>query len=289
MYREDYDVIPYPPRYREYYERDLGRYGERDRHSRGYSPTQLDDHYYRGLDRGGTTRREDPFPPPIRSGRGRDLAKGAYVQGSVTLAPPPPFQSAVLAREKPTSCNTVFVGTIPEGTTEKHLYDIFCECGPIQDVRIARNKTYGHVEFRHEGSVDKAIQLNRYTVYIVTPSGEEYSAAIQVDYAQSRELSDAKRRMKSGDLLPFNAANAQIISSDLRNDDTFEYAARNLIQWIEKGNCTSTTAGTFFGLMSSVNNHGFKLEKEMKARDRDEEEFYMKKRSQLQQLVVQCK
>lgn len=287
MYREDYDGLPYPSRYRDYYEREIGRYGERERHSRGYSPP-LDDPYYRGGP-GGSGRRDDPFirPGPIRE-RTRDLAKGAYVQGLVTIAPPPPFQSTAPTREKPSNCNTVFVGTLPEGATEKHLYDIFCECGPIQDVRMARNKTYGHVEFKYESSVDKAIQLNKCTVYVTSTNGDEFSSNIQVDYAQSRELSDAKRRMKSGDILPFNAANAQIVSTDLRNDDTFEYAARNLIQWMEKGNCTSTTAGTFFGLISSVNNHCFKLEKEMKAKDRDEEEFYMKKRSQLQQLVVQC-
>lgn len=294
-YRDDYD-LPHPSltaRYREYYERE--RYDERDAvvaraAYRSYSPP-LDDPYYRA-----SSRRvvDDPLlpRPSARSSRtersSRDI-KGAYVQGSVTLAPPPIFTNKTPTRERPANCNTVFVGTLPEGTTEKHLYDIFCECGPIQDVRIARNKTFGHVEFKYESAIDKAIQLNRFTVVVTTPSGDEHSASIQVDFAQSRELSDAKRRMKTGDMLPFNAANAAIIAADLRNEDTFEFSAKNLVQWMEKGSCTAATAGTFFSLLSSVNIHSFKLEKDVKAKDREEEEFLIKKRKYLDQLLGQCK
>ena len=283
MYRNDYDYrSEYDhERYRDYYERE--RYGpERERHlslRAGLygSPPPLDDHYYR------RSRNEPLLPHPTR-------AKDRYRtdEPSVILTPPSLSQVKPPLRERPPKCNTVFVGTLPEGTNENHLYEIFYDCGPIQDVRIARNKTFGHVEFKHESSVDKAILLNGYIVRVRSSSGDSVSS-IQVDFAQSKELSDAKRRMKSGELLVFNATNAQIISTDLRNEDTFEFAAKNLIQWMEKGSCSTTTANTFFGLLSSVNTHCFKVEKDVKIKDREEEEFLQKKADQLQDLLLQCK
>ena len=286
MYRDDYDYDPPPPsRYRDYlYERE--RYDERDRPLRSSYGSPLDDPYYRG-------RRPDdmlPLPRPKEPllGRFRMEDTNSYVQGSVTITPPPLFQSKPPLRDKPPKCNTVFVGTLPESITEKHLYDIFCECGSIQDIRISRSRTFGHVEFKYESAVDKAIQFNGFTITINGLNGEETSS-IQVDYAQSRESSDAKRRMKSGEFLVFNAPNAHIISSDLRNDDTFEFASKNLIQWMEKGSCSPTTANTFFGLLSTVNTHCHKLEKDLRSKEDEHEKFLKKKIDQLQDLLIQCK
>lgn len=277
-FRDEYEY----DRYRDYYERD--RYGERERplglRSGAYSPP-LDDHYYR------RSRNEPLLPPPTRS-KDRYRSEELYPGSSVMITPPPVSQMKPPMRERPPKCNTVFVGTLPEGAMEKHLYDIFCECGPIQDVRIARNKTFGHVEFKYESSVDKAILLSGYMVRIRTSSGDSVSS-IQVDFAQSKELSDAKRRMKSGEFLVFNAPNAQIISTDLRNEDTFEFAAKNLVQWMEKGSCSATTANTFFGLLSSVNTHCHKLEKDTKMKEKEEEEFFQGKADGLQDLLLQCK
>ena len=280
MYRDEYDL---PPRYsREYYERD--RYEERDRPLRsGYPPAILDDPYY---------RMRDELLPPLHSKDmlsrfGPNIDPEAYPRGSVLLIMPPPFSKKPPLCDKPSRCNTVFVGSLPENTTETHLYDAFCDCGPIMDVRVARSRRFGHVEFKHESSVDKAIQLNN-AILRVGPDANE-SSKIQVDFAQSKEASDAKRRMKTGESLAFNAPNAQIISTDLRGDDTFEFACKNLVLWMEKGSCSTTTANTFFGLISNINNHCHKLVKEIKLREEECQDLIQAKKLQLEKLLQQCK
>ena len=275
MYRDEYD-LPGPARYpREYYERE--RYEERLPPPRGSYPLLDDPPYYRMRD-------ETP-----RSKETRFLGteyEGGLVQGSVLLVPPQFYPAKGPSREKPQKCNTVFVGSIPEGTTEKHLYDAFCECGNIQDVRVARSRGFGHVEFKTDAAVDKAILLNGYTLRI-GPSSKEASK-IQVDYAQSREASDAKRRMKAGEMLVFNAPNAHIISSDLRNEESFEFAAKNLISWIEKGSCSSTTANTFFGLLSSINTHCHKISKEAKSKEEECLSLITKAKEEIEKLLKDC-
>ncbi len=275
MYRDDYD-LPLP-RYssRDYYSaRDRFEYDERPPPRRGYG--LLDDPDYC----------RDVLSPPLgkdRFGLNPAESVSGFAQGSVFLIPGRPKGPS---REKPSRCNTVFVGSLPDGTSDKHLYDAFCECGTVQDVRIARSRGFGHVEFKHDSSIDKAISLNGYTLRIGPSRGE--ASEIQVDYAQSREASDAKRRMKTGELLVFNAPNAHTISSDLRNEDTFDFATNNLISWIDKGNCSSTTANTFFGLLSSVNSHCHKLTKEVKAKDEECQVQIAKIKETMGDLVRDC-
>lgn len=281
-YRDDYDLPPsrYP---RDYYPRD--RYDDRPPLSRsGYS--LLDDPpHYRDLV-------ASPPPPklrmkdPIRGavGFGSDMEPSGYVQGCVFIIPGRPKPPT---REKPQKCNTVFVGSLPEGTSDKHLYDTFKEFGPIQDVRVARTRGFGHVEFKNETSVDKAILFNGYSIRI-GPDREDVSE-IHVDYAQSREASDAKRRLKTGEMLVFNAPNAHTVSSDLRSEATFEFAAKNLVSWFEKGNCSSTTANTFFGLLSSINTHCHKLTKDIKGKEEDIQAQIAKYKEDLEELYKYCK
>ena len=276
MYRDEYD-IDLPPRYpRDYYSRD--RYDERPPPRGGY-PLLDDPPYYR----------DTVTPPPSRLGPGKEsrfgieLESDGYAQGSVYLAERPPKTKP---RDKPSKCNTVFVGTLPQGATDKHLYDAFCEFGNIVDVRVARNRGFGHVEFKNESSIDKAILLNGYILRI---GPDQHDASeIQVDYAQSREASDAKRRLKTGEMLVFNAPNAHSVSSDLRNEEMFNFAARNLVSWIEKGNCSSATANTFFGLLSSVNTHCHKLNKEAKSKDEELQTHIAEMKESLENLIEDC-
>lgn len=291
--RDDYDLPP-PSRYsRDYFDdppasRLSTRYDDRDRLSSRYGPPSvLDDPFY---------LRDEPLLPrpkePLSASSrfGFDVEPGAYVQGSVMIIPPPPFASKPPRREKPTKCDTIFVGSLPENMTEKNLYDAFVECGPIQDVRIARGRHFGHVEFRHESSIDKAIDLAGYTIRIGPSGTSADEGKLHIDYAQSRAESDAKRRMKSGDPLLFNAPNAAIISSDLRQEETFDFARKNLVHWLEeRGNCTPSTANTFFGLLSSVNTHCHKLSKNVKALEDDLQEYIKKKNRNLSHLLAQCK
>lgn len=266
-----------------------------DRYGRDYYPRdRYDDRPPPPLARGGYSLLDDPplhfrdlSPPPKLRMKDplRDLeGTGGYLQGSVYIIP---GRSKAPTREKPTKCNTVFVGSLPESISERHLYDTFKEFGPIQDVRVARSRGFGHVEFKNESSVDKAILFNGYSIRI-GPDREDV-AEIHVDYAQSREASDAKRRMKSGEMLAFNAPNAQTVSSDLRNEDTFEFAAKNLVMWFEKGNCSSATANTFFGLLSSINSHCHKLTKDIKSKEEDCQAQIARYKEGLEDLYRYCK
>ncbi len=285
MYRDDYR-----DEYRDEYDMDLpsryprGDYGSRDRYDdrppprSGYGPLLDDPPYYR-----------DVITPPSRLGSkesrfGVELEAGGYAQGSVYLVKRLPKTKL---RDKPAKCNTVFVGTLPQGTTEKHLYDAFCEFGSIVDVRVARSRGFGHIEFKNESSVDEAIKLNGYILRI-GPHPRDASD-IQVDYAQSREASDAKRRIQTGDMLVFNAQNAHLVSSDLRSEELFSFAAKNLVSWIEKGNCSSATANTFFGLLSSVNTHCHKLNKEAKSKEEECQTHIVKMKEGLKNLLGDCK
>ena len=291
--RDDYDLPP--PRYsRDYFDepppsRLSTRYDDRDRLSSRYAPPSvLDDPYY--------LREEPLLPRPkeaalgMTSRFGLDAEPGAYVQGSVMIIPPPPFSAKPSRREKPVKCDTVFVGSLPESMTEKNLYDLFSECGPIQDVRIARGRHFGHVEFKYDTAVEKAIELAGYTIRIGSSGTSADEGKLHIDYAQSRAESDAKRRMKSGEPLTFSAPNAATVSSDLRQEETFDFASKNLVYWMEeRGNCTTSTANTFFGLLSSVNSHCHKITKNIRAAEDELQEEVKRKNKTLSRLLAQCK
>ena len=67
---------------------------------------------------------------------------------------PPPT-----TRERPPGCRTIFVGGLPENTTEELLTEIFENCGRICSIRMSK-KNFAHIRFELEESVDRAIYIS---------------------------------------------------------------------------------------------------------------------------------
>ena len=246
-------------------------------------PSLLDDPYYRRLDDLEArllSRSREPLPV--------DVEPGALVHGSVVIIPPSPFEPKPKKREKPANCDTVFVGSLPDNTTEKHLYDIFAKCGKISDVRISRGRNFGHVQFSNPDSVDQAIELSNCRIRVGPTNTSVDVGKIHVDYAQPKGDAELQRRIQENEMLAFNVHNASTVSADLHRDDAFAYAAKNVVHWIEKGSCTQTTSNTFFGLISSINAHSRKLSKYIKTKDEEAAEFAEKRRKYFESMEKDC-
>lgn len=67
---------------------------------------------------------------------------------------PPPS-----TRERPPGCKTVFVGGLPENTTEEVIREVFDQCGEIVAIRKSK-KNFCHIRFSEEFMVDKAVYLS---------------------------------------------------------------------------------------------------------------------------------
>ena len=255
-------------------------------------PSILDDPFYRrfdDLEARILSRAREPLPPPLPPPLSVHDEPGALVHGSVIIIPFSPFEHRPKRREKPPNCNTVFVGSLPEKATEKHLFDIFMKCGKIIDVRVSRGRNFGHVQFQNEESIEKAMDLSGCIIRIGPSNLPGDSAKIHVDYAHSKGEAELQRRIQEGELLSFNHVNASTVSSDLHREEAFGYAAKNVIHWLERGHCTQSTANTFFGLISSTNTHCRKMIKHIKAKDEELAEVMQKRREYFQTLQKECK
>ena len=315
MYRDDYrdrrddlsrdlDSAHYLPPPRDLYyeervrERSYSDYDDLDR--KRYSLT-LDDPYYRH-------RLDDLDPPPRRSRMShsdslpplpplpsmgteeptQDHTTGVIVCGSVILVPPSPFEKRPNLRVRPSGCRTVFVGSLPDNANSKHLQEVFSKCGKVSDVRVAKGRNFGHVQFEREEEVEKALKLSGCRIRVGPATSYADSGKIHVDYAQPRDNDINKKVVKTSEL-PYNGTNAGLVSSDLHDEDTFFSAATNIKTWIEKGNCNPNTTTSFFGLISSCNTHSRKLLKKMRDLGREDEDFASIRKKKYEHLVKECK
>lgn len=246
------------------YERELSSY-------RSYPPP-LDDPYYRHYDE--LESRMRSYPPlssrdPLRSTLmpPSEDELGGYVFGSVTLVPPSPFEEKPKRSAKPPGCNTVFVGSLPDNMTEKHIMELFSECGRIVDVRIPRGKRYAHVEFVKEESVDKAIELSSCTVRIGPAAMPGNVGKLYVDFAHHRGEGDVYKKIQEGEMMMFNNRSVTALNNNLHYDEAFGFAAKNVIHWFEKGHCDTTTANVFYGLLNNIHTHCRKMAKNVKTKE----------------------
>eukprot|EP00731_Ephydatia_muelleri_P030142 Em0021g665a len=236
-----------------------------------------DDPYYR--------RTEVPLPQTIHSPL--DVEPGFAPYGSVMLCLPSSFEPRPKKREKPPNCDTVFVGSLPDNMQEKHLQDLFMDCGRIAGVRLSRGRNFGHVQFASVEAVDKAVEMSGARVKIGSAPGD--TGKIYVDYAHPKGESEGQKKLQDGELMSFNAQNATLVSSDLHRDDSFANAAKNVIHWLERGNCNQATSNTFFGLVTTIHSHARKLGKSMKTRQEEFEEEVKKKKVYMESLAKECR
>ncbi|KAK7922008.1 hypothetical protein WMY93_008910 [Mugilogobius chulae] len=78
---------------------------------------------------------------------------------SCTLFPPNPNLPPPATRERPPGCKTVFVGGLPENSTEQTIEEVFGPCGAIIAIRKSK-KNFCHIRFAEEFTVDKALFLS---------------------------------------------------------------------------------------------------------------------------------
>ena len=113
--------------------------------------------------------------------------KEPIVRGQCLLLPPPagglPDASS---RPRPEYCKTVFVGHLPRNTTRQSLYDIFDHCGKIVGVRLNPRSNFAHIQFDREEAVDRAMELNNYSIKVDLSGDLGSMGKIIVDYAASR-------------------------------------------------------------------------------------------------------
>ena len=186
--------------------------------------------------------------------------------GSVTLFPPSPFDEKPKRNVKPPGCNTVFVGSMPENMTDKHVIELFSECGRVVDVRIPRGKRYAHVEFAREEAVDKAIEVSHCSVR-VAPGGPGSTGKLYVDFAHHRGEGDVHKKIQEGEMMNFNQRSITSLSNNLHYDEAFGYAAKNVIQWFDKGHCDGSNANIFYGLLNNIHTHCRKMAKNAKTKE----------------------
>ena len=275
-------------RERDFYDdrRDRDRYDyDREMDYHGSYPPLSDDPLY---------RMPRPLLPPPRESL-RDIlppkemiSDGAVVCGSVVVVPANPFEPKPKRREKPVACKTVFVGSLPDTCADKHLLDLFTNCGNIVEVRVSRGRNFGHVQFSLESSVERAMALSGCVIKIENSSSPKDRSRIHVDYAQDKMEIVLKRRIQDNEMLSFDGGNAAIVSTDLHRDDVFSYAAKNVITWFNKGACDADSSNTFFGLMNSVNSRGRKLNKDIQAKEDEDFEWKLRKKDFYKNLATEC-
>jgi RNA recognition motif-containing protein len=219
----------------------------------------------------------------------QDLSTGVIVCGSVVLIPASPFEKKPSLRHKQGICKTVFVGSLPDNTSNKHLQDLFERCGKVIDIRVSKGRNFGHVQFEMEEDVDRALLLSGCRIRVGPSNSMSDLGKIHVDYAQPRSDSEINKRLESSEPLSYSGASAGMISAELHGEDTFWLAAKNIKTWIEKGNCNSNTTNTFFGLISSCNTHSRKVGKKAKDLEREEEDEATARRKKYERLLKECR
>uniref|UniRef100_A0A4W5K8J9 RRM domain-containing protein n=1 Tax=Hucho hucho TaxID=62062 RepID=A0A4W5K8J9_9TELE len=63
------------------------------------------------------------------------------------------------AVERPPGCKTVFVGGLPENSTEALIVEVFGQLGEIIAIRKSK-KNFCHIRFAEEFTVDRALFLS---------------------------------------------------------------------------------------------------------------------------------
>ncbi|KAL1417488.1 hypothetical protein MTO96_000585 [Rhipicephalus appendiculatus] len=102
------------------------------------------------------------------------------------LYPPKPNMPPPATRERPPGCRTVFVGGLPESSTEELVREVFQHCGTITTVRMSK-KNFCHIRFETEEQVDRAIALSGYRMKIRDQEEASHTGRLHVDFAQARD------------------------------------------------------------------------------------------------------
>lgn len=211
----------------------------------------------------------EPIPPLPREDPPR---KDIIALKSCTLLPPFPGTIAPVTRERPPGCRTIFVGGLPDVIKEDTVREIFGRFGKITSIRIS-SKSYCHIRYEQESSVDKALTLSGYRLRVddKTDSADPNTGWLHVDYAQARDdrhdyecrqraaerqQRHKARRSPTPPAIPHYTDHAAlVVSENIKQEPTFEEAIKVLLTWLERGDCSKRNVNTFYSMIQSTNSH----------------------------------
>ncbi|KAH7963231.1 hypothetical protein HPB52_020192 [Rhipicephalus sanguineus] len=208
------------------------------------------------------------------------------------LYPPKPNMPPPATRERPPGCRTVFVGGLPESSTEELVREVFQHCGTITTVRMSK-KNFCHIRFETEEQVDRAIALSvlislvqGYRMKIRDQEEASHTGRLHVDFAQARDdqyewecrqraLQREQRHRERLDrerlrppspppVVHYSDHEAQQLTERLKGDETFQKAVQVLTVWLDRGECTKRNAGQFYSMLQTANGHIRRLLQEKK-------------------------
>ncbi|KAG7459274.1 ecto-NOX disulfide-thiol exchanger 1 [Solea senegalensis] len=229
---------------------------------------------------------------------------------SCTLFPQNPNLPPPSTRERPPGCRTVFVGGLPENSTEEIIREVFEQCGEITAIRKSK-KNFCHIRFNNEFMVDKAIYLSGYRMRIGSSTDKKDSGRIHVDFAQARDdlyeweckqrllareerhrrqvHEDQQRAPSPPPIIHYSEHEAALLADNLKDDLKFSEATSVLLTWIDRGEVNRRTANHFYSMIQSTNSHVRRLMSEKAQHDEEMERAREAFRSALLTVLAQCK
>ncbi|XP_069614350.1 ecto-NOX disulfide-thiol exchanger 1 isoform X2 [Ranitomeya imitator] len=230
------------------------------------------------------------LPPPLTQ---LPIVKEIIHCKSCTLFPPNPNLPPPSTRGRPPGCKTVFVGGLPENSTDEIIQEVFEQCGDITAIRKSK-KNFCHIRFSEEFMVDKAIYLSGYRMRLGSSTDKKDSGRLHVDFAQARDdfyeweckqrmlarEERHRRKLEVDELRPpsppaimhYSEHEATVLTEKLKDDNKFTEAISVLLTWIERGEVNRRTANQFYSMVQSANSHVRRLMNEKAAHEDKMEE-----------------
>ncbi|XP_072292172.1 ecto-NOX disulfide-thiol exchanger 2-like [Eucyclogobius newberryi] len=227
---------------------------------------------------------------------------------SCTLFPPNPNLAPPATRDRPPGCRTVFVGGLPENSSEQTIDDIFGPCGPIIAIRKSK-KNFCHIRFAEEFTVDKALFLSGYRVRLGSSTDKKDSGRLHVDFAQARDdlyewecyqrmlaREERHRRKVEEDrmrppspppIVHYSDHECSLLGDKIKDDVKFAEAVRVLLTWLERGEVNRRNANNFYSMIQSSNSHIRRLMTEKAQHEMEMEEAKEKFKSALAGILGQ--
>uniref|UniRef100_A0AAV2MKS7 RRM domain-containing protein n=1 Tax=Knipowitschia caucasica TaxID=637954 RepID=A0AAV2MKS7_KNICA len=236
------------------------------------------------LSAGSTSPLRDPVPPPRKH------------------LPPPAI------RDRPPGCKTVFVGGLPENSTEQTVEDVFGPCGPIIAIRKSK-KNFCHIRFAEEYTVDKALYLSGYRIRLGSSTDKKDSGRLHVDFAQARDdlyewecfqrmlaREERHRRKVEEDrmrppspppIVHYSDHECSLLGDKIKDDVGFAEAVQVLVTWLERGEVNRRNANNFYSMIQLSNSHIRRLMSEKAQHEKEMEEAKDKFKSALAGILGQ--
>ncbi|XP_046886006.1 ecto-NOX disulfide-thiol exchanger 2-like isoform X1 [Hypomesus transpacificus] len=245
-------------------------------------------------------------PPPLS--QDLPVIKEIIHCKTCTLFPPNPNLPPPATRERPPGCKTVFVGGLPENSTEQLIVEVFGQCGEIIAIRKSK-KNFCHIRFAEEFTVDKALFLSGYRIRLGSSTDKKDTGRLHVDFAQARDdlyewechqrmlaREERHRRRMEEDLLRppspppivhYSEHECSQLGDKIKDDSKFAEAVRVLVTWVERGEVNRRNANNFYSMIQLSNSHIRRLMTEKAAHEKEMEEAKDKFKTALAGILAQ--